>query len=190
MAVLTAADRRFDDLLHQRFGTDYLGWTGAAYAPAIGGGFVSRPRGAKLETYVLHHTAGRQADTGADIWRFHTRRLGWSTDGYHVFVRNDGRVELLIPPSWMSYGAGPQWNPTTVHVVTPGNYANVHDPATAPLDAIYRVFCALDDAYGGRPWRPHSALKPTACPGRLQAHLAVMRGARYGAADPRPAHYP
>lgn len=190
MAALTAADRRFDELLRQRFGAAYLGWTGAAYAPEIGGGFVGRPAGATLKTYVLHHTAGSQADDGAAIWRFHTRRLGWATDGYHVFVRNDGRVELLIPPSWMSYGAGPEWNPTTVHVVTPGNYASVHDPATAPLNAIYRVFCALDDAYGSRPWRGHRELKATACPGKLQAHLERMRGPAYGAATRRPTSYP
>lgn len=188
------SDRALDAALRDRLGADYLGWTGERYAAEIGGGFVERPRGAALRFYVLHHTAGAQTDTGAELWRYHTRHLGWSTAGYHLVIRRGGQVEMLIPPSLMSYGAGPTWNASTVHVVVPGNYATVHEPESAPLDTIYRVFCTLDDTLGGRPWRGHKELKATACPGRLQAHLERMRGPRYGAASligrDRPAHYP
>ena len=73
-------------------GSRYVGFTGRGYANRYGSGFVYRPRGAAVRTYIHHHTAGAQSDTGADLWRYHVQTRGWDTDGYHVVVRVDGSV--------------------------------------------------------------------------------------------------
>lgn len=182
-------DGRFDALLRERLGPLYLGWTGQKYQRELGGSWLSR-HGARIQRHVGHHTAGPSSWTGRDVWRYHIRNLGWATAGYHVLVRPDGRVELLIPPSLMSYGAGPRWNPTSSHVVMSGNYHNSQAPDHRALDSYYIVFCTLDDVYGNLPWRGHREVKATACPGdSLFPHLVRMRGAQYGAATPRPLRY-
>lgn len=186
--VWSAADHRFEAELKRRLGARYVGFTGQGYANRYGGGFVQRPAGRVPTTYVLHHTAGAQRDTGAELWRFHVQSRGWDTDGYHIVVRTDGRVELVIPPSMMSYGAA-QHNPYTIHVSVPGNYVS-QAPAPAMLASVYQVFLALDLCYGNHPWRGHRDLMSTACPGGLQAHLVRMRGREYGAASPPKQSYP
>lgn len=186
----TAADYRFEAELKRRLGTRYLGFTGKGYANRFGGGFVPRPANRAPTTYVLHHTAGNQAWTGADVWRFHVQSRGWDTDGYHVLVSPDGRAELLIPPSMMSYGAGAA-NPWTIHVSCHGNYV-ASTPPPAMLATVYQVFLALDVCYGDHQWRAHRELPgaATACPGRLFPELVRMRGTEYGAAVPPRAAYP
>lgn len=187
-AVWTAADYRFENELKRRLGTRYVGFTGQGYANRYGGGFVQRPAGRVPTTYVLHHTAGAQRDTGAELWRFHVQSRGWDTDGYHIVVRADGRVELVIPPSMMSYGAA-QHNPYTIHVSVPGNYVS-QAPAPAMLASVYQVFLALDLCYGNHPWRGHRELMSTACPAQLLPHLVRMRGREYGAASQPKQSYP
>lgn len=186
--VWTAADHRFEGELSRRLGALYMGFTGQGYANRYGGGFVPRPAGRVPTTYVLHHTAGAQRDTGAELWRYHVQTRGWDTDGYHIVVRPDGRVELVIPPSMMSYGAA-QHNPYTIHVSVPGNYVS-QVPAPAMLASVYQVFLALDVCYGGHPWRGHKELMSTACPAQLLPHLVRMRGREYGAASPPKERYP
>lgn len=186
--VWTATDHQFAGELARRLGALYVGFTGQGYANRYGGGFVARPAGRVPTTYVLHHTAGSQRDTGAELWRYHVQTRGWDTDGYHIVVRVDGRVELVIPPSMMSYGAA-QHNPYTIHVSVPGNYVS-QAPAPAMLASVYQVFLALDVCYGGHPWRGHREIMSTACPGGLLPHLVRMRGASYGAASPPKERYP
>lgn len=187
--VWTAADHRFEGELARRLGSLYLGFTGQGYANRYGGGFVSRPAGRVPTVYVSHHSAGSQRDTGAELWRYHVQTRGWSTDGYHIVVRPDGRVELVIPPSMMSYGAA-QFNPHTVHVCCPGNYVS-QIPAPAMLASLYQVFLALDVCYGDHQWKAHRELPmATACNGGLQPHLVRMRGLEYGAASPPKERYP
>jgi hypothetical protein len=204
----TKEDARFGALLEARLGALYLGWTGKAYAAEIGGRFLIRPGGVPaIRRYVFHHTAGDHKLRGVDIWRYHVKRLGWSTDGYNVFVNFDGTVEVLIPPSRMSYGAGPKWNGSSAHVALSGNYHTgselragqwvdtAHEPPGAGLNSSYVVFCSLDDAYGFKPWALHRELKATACPGRQYIpHAVRMRGPEYGNAEAggrvRPVSYP
>lgn len=186
--VWTAADYKFEAELKRRLGAIYLGFTGQGYANRYGGGFVPRPGNSKPSTYILHHTAGSQSDTGAELWRYHVQTRGWNTDGYGIVVRTNGAVELVIPPSMMSYGAA-QFNPSTVHVSVPGNYVS-QTPAPAVLASVYQIFLALDACYGDHPWKGHGEIMPTACPGRLLGHLTAMRGASYGAATPPKQSYP
>lgn len=186
--VWTAADVTFTNELIRRLGPLYRGFTGGEYARQHGGGFVYRPRGAAVQQYILHHTAGPLSASGSDIWRYHVRVRGWDTDGYHVLVSPNGATELLIPPSMLSYGAA-AFNPSTVHVCVHGNYTK-DVPTPEALQSIYSVFLALDKAYGGKPWRGHSEIMRTACPGALLPHLVRMRGASYGDAPTPPARYP
>lgn len=200
-ATMTNRDAKFDALLRERLGPLYLGWTGQGYAATIGGGFVPRPGNPSKRGYVVHHTAGTATETGADIWRYHTkvvpwtdsagvRRRGWATVGYGVFVRADGRVELLVPPSWMSFSVG-ALNPFYFAVCCAGNL-DVNEPPPQQLRSLYRVLCACDDALGDNKWVAHREAMPghTACPGRhLHAHLKEMRGPKWGAKVPRPDDY-
>ena len=202
MSALRGYDADVHAALGARLGDRYVGWTGPEYVTRFGGGFLRRA-GGRPSMYVAHHSAGSHRHTGADLWRYHVRRLGWATTGYHIVVRHDGTVEMMVPPSRLAYGAGRRWNDTTVHVCLPGNYHRrweerggvrvdvAHEPPPGALDAMYQVFCALDDQVGYAPWRGHRQLKATACPGdRLMPHVERMRGGDYGAADPRPRHYP
>lgn len=186
----TAADLNFEAQLRRRLGGNYVGFTGKTYADRYGGGFVSRPGNQQPTTYVLHHTAGAPNWTGGDVWRYHVQTRGWDTDGYHVLISPNGRAELLIPPSMMSYGAGSA-NPWTIHVSCHGNYVS-QQPTAAMLATIYQVFRALDVCYGDHGWRGHKELPgaATACPGRLLDSLKTMRGPAYGAASPPKESYP
>ena len=188
--IWTAADHRFEGELARRLGALYVGFTGQGYANRYGGGFVSRPAGRVPTTYVLHHTAGAPAWGGGDVWRFHVQSRGWDTVGYAVLINSAGKVELLVPPSMMTYGAGAA-NPYSIHVSCHGNYVTTQ-PSAALLSSIYQVFLALDLCYGGKPWRAHRELPSasTACPGGLLPHLAKMRGPQYGAASPPHPRYP
>jgi len=188
--MYTARDRAFADALTARFGNDYE-YVGAKLSRWYGGERLYR--GVALARYVVHHLGGGSGWSADDVWRFHVGRLGWSTVGYNVLIDADARVEVLIPPSSMTYGAGPRWNPSSAHVALAGNFERAN-PSAAQLDALYGVLCALDDCYAPLPWRGHSELKATACPGRhLMPHVRWMRGALFGDAARygriRPSHY-
>ncbi len=186
MTTLRGSDADVHAALGARLGALYVGFTGDDYIARFGGRLVSR-RGTPA-IYVAHHSAGSHKHTGADLWRFHVQRMGWDTTGYHFVVRHDGTVEMMVPPSYMTYGAGPRWNPTTVHVCLPGNYHTVHEPTLASLDGLYQVLCVLDDEVGYRPWKGHRDIRPTVCPGdRLIPH--VRRMSHLGALNPRPDGY-
>lgn len=159
-----------------------------------------RPGGAvAVAAFAIHHTAGAQTASRDellydDVWRLHTRTLGWDAPGYGICVPWTGVVELGVLPSRLTYGVYGR-HAMTYNVCLPGNY-NRHTLTAVQLDALYRALCCLDDAYGGdgRYWRGHRewALKGhgTACPGAsLLPHVQVMRGRWYGAARPRPEHY-
>lgn len=189
---MTARDRRFEAELARRLGGDFAVRTGevAAYERSAPG--VPRPGGErKIGLYVVHHLGGGAKPgswTWRSIWDFHTKTNGWNTGGYNVCVHDDGRVELLVPPSRMTYGAGPKWNPTTFHIVAMQD-TSVYKPSYSMLNSIYRVLCACDDVLGYQPWRPHGAIRQTACPGKyLTPHVWKM--AKTGALSPRPKDYP
>lgn len=189
MTTFTTEDHALDTALDIEFGNDYRGWTGATYRQKHGGEFIRRDL-ARVGVYALHHSASRTA-SAESVWRYHVRSKGWDTAGYHLAVAPGGQVEMLIPPSCIAYCVLDQ-NPRAVCVVALGDYTRDEPPAPM-LDAIYRVFCTLDDVLGGEKWRAHREVLPghTACPGNaLTTHLAAMRGPRYGAADPRPDFYP
>ena len=183
---MTDRDRRFYALLAERLGPRFTYLGDALYRDY---GLTPIRRRRPIATFGVHHSAG--GETAAAVCRYHASK--WDTPGYHTFVRRDGRVEGIAPPdALITYGAGPFNNPTCAYVCCAGNYQE-DQPTPAMLASLYTVLCAMDDAYGGKPWRAHRELPraATACCGvNLLAHLRRMRGGQYGAAVPRPAVYP
>lgn len=184
---LTSRDGRFIRTLADRLGPRFHNVCGDA-ARDFGTAGVRRPGGEqKVSMYVVHHSAGSSQQTWRDIARYHTKSLGWSTFGYNATVDAQGHLWLMAPPSRMTYGAGPKWNPITVHLCALGNYQQASPPAPM-LEAIWQWLCTCDDVLGYQPWRPHRAIRQTACPGeKLAPHVWEM--AKLGAANPRPARY-
>lgn len=202
MPNLTGLDAKLDAELRARLGAHYKGWLGPDYVREFGGRFIPRPNPSPqgIEGYVVHHSAGDHKQNGRDLWAFH-RRIPWDTCGYHFVVQYNGEVSMSIPPvAYISYGAGPAWNNTTVHICLPGHYhphqelrngvwQNVSfQPSPEALRSAYVLLCTLDDVVAYRKWPGHRELKATACPGdNLMPHVAAMR--QLGAANPRPIAY-
>lgn len=167
-----------------------------------GFGYLNRPAGASsIGVYVLHHSGGGRpgGQNVSDLWRYARDRApywgpdgrihyGWNTGNYAVCVQPNGVIQYAAQPSYMTYHVGDKWNPAAFAVCAPGNYRD-YKPSRDLLDSIYRVFLVLD-RIGYRPWRGHKELAATACPGQLLPHLKLMRGAKYGAANNPPRHYP
>lgn len=187
-------DSRFVVAIAQAFGRNYRGYVGPALAERFGGKLIMRPRGpAAITQYVLHHSDGGR--TMADVWKWHVQGRGWDTVGYGLGIRADGSAEIAALPSHLTYGAGTVNNVKSYYIVAIGDY-ETNEPPAAQLDGIYRALCVCDDVLGSKIWRGHKEVGTagggsTNCPGRnLMPHLVVMRGQQYGAASPRPAHYP
>ena len=189
-------DERFIDELSRRLG-DRFRYIGPEIEERFGP-LIERPDGPDaIAVYVIHHTAST-ADIYS-VWAYHRHTLGWDTGGYNVAVDRDGAVRLIALPSQMTYGAGPRWNPVSLHVVCLGNFhpsdgVTVHDPTPEMLQSVYTLLCVCDDILAYRPWRGHREIRQTVCPGdRMFPHVVRMRGAEYGAREPseeRPSHYP
>lgn len=200
-------DERFLEILRGRLGSDRVldcrALVSARYFQHLGdkSPHLPRPRGSEASIFTFHHTDS-PARTGIvgvlqSSWDYHIFSLEWSTGGYALAVDIDGVVYVLASPfAHMTYNAGSRWNPITIATVAVGNFDGPDgiDPTPALLQSIYAVGLSLDDASGapgGRPWRPHQAIRQTRCPGdRLVDHIWRMTSSEYGAAKPRPEHYP
>ena len=185
-------DARYHEELRLRLGDEHYEWAGWRLAKKYGGRYVPRIRG--VARYVVHHAVTPQDYRADGVWRYHVGSRGWDTPGYHLFIRGDGHVTMLLPPLAISYGAGPRWNPTSMHICLAGHFGR-EEPSPEALQSLYVCLCAADDVVGYNVWRGHRELASTACPGKnLFRHLRYMRGTRYGAApdigQQRPQHYP
>jgi len=186
------------ELLIDRLGTRYA-YVGEELIRKYGGNHILRPGGCEsIARYAVHHTAGNRQCGAECLWRFFVQRR-WArfsprTGGYHAVITPDGALRMMIPPSCISWGAGPRWNNTTVHVALAGNYVRT-SPTPEALQTLYTWLCSCDDALGYAPWRGHRELSQTTCPGDgVMPHLETMRGKEYGAAPDygrkRPKRYP
>jgi len=190
-------DTVFVGKLRERLGSSFA-YLGDELIRLYGGNHIARPGGSTaIARYVVHHTAGSQKCDAHCLWRFFVKSrwpYATTTGGYHACITPDGRLQLMIPPSKMSWGAGPRWNPTSVHVALCGHYTQT-DPTPEMLQALYVWLCTCDDVLGYNVWRGHRELSQTSCPGdQVMPHLVAMRGAAYGAAPDygrnRPVRYP
>ena len=74
-----------------------------------------------IQYIFVHCSAGSQANTAADIISYHTRPkanggCGWSRPGYHYIIEADGKIVKAVDESISANGAGPKYNPISVHV--------------------------------------------------------------------------
>ncbi len=187
---LTQRDQQFIDLLADRLGGQ-LEVVIDEVERDYGRAGVQRPGGERsVGLYVVHHIGGHAAPGSWDwrrVWDFHTGSRGWDTGGYNAMVDHTGKLSLTVPPSRMTYGAGPRWNAMTVHIAALADHLD-HAPSPELLSSLYRWLITCDDVLGYRPWRPHGAIRQTQCPGaQLEPHVWAMTAR--GALDPRPDDY-
>lgn len=179
----------FSALLAQEFGDDYEDIRASLPSNPTGrhGPFSTRPL-SQVKFLAVHHTAGNEARTWADIARDHIlpRSKGGRIEaaglGYHICIRN-GVVSLAGDLETSRANVANQ-NHVVIGIVIAGDYTrDVLD--ARDLDALRRVVRVLD-AFLGRalPIKGHGELpgQATACPGT--AVLAVLPTLR--SADPRP----
>ncbi|MEO8084400.1 MAG: hypothetical protein ABI780_11300 [Ardenticatenales bacterium] len=197
---MTPQDARFLDLLAKRrpgMVTDVRAILGARYGRSVR---LARPRGSVSSIFSFHHSATpeRVGVEGAlaSTWDYHIRVEEWFTGGYANVVTQDGHIYVCaLPFSEMTYNAGARWNPITTATCAVGYFhaPNNNVPTAELLQSLYAIGISLDDASGvagGRPWRPHRALKQTACPGDiLTPHIWRMTGVDFAAAEKRPEVY-
>jgi hypothetical protein len=187
---LTARDERFIQVLQERLGSK-LKVAIQEVERDYGRAGVPRPGGEKrVAMYVTHHL-GAHAKPGTwnwrRIWDYHTGANGWDTGGYNAVVDHRGELTLVVPPSRMTYGAGPKWNPITVHLCCLADHGD-NEPSEEMLESIWQWLITCDDVLGYQPWRPHGAIRQTACPGgKLAPHIWTL--AQRGSLDPRPTYY-
>lgn len=58
----------------------------------------------KVDTIVIHSSAGSQKASAADIVNYHLKNLKWSRPGYHFIVEPDGKVVNTWPVERISNG--------------------------------------------------------------------------------------
>lgn len=161
---------------------------------------VARPRGSSAAIASFHHSASNARVGWEGVlessWDFHIRTNRWTTGGYALLVDQDGEIYVCAAPfADMTFNAGERWNPITVATCAIGYFHPPHNhrPSSAMLQSLYSIGLSIDDASGARggiPWRPHGALKQTACPGSLLTpHIWRMTGSQFGSANPRPEVY-
>jgi len=79
--MTNATDRRLRRYLLDEFGAQFRDRSAELHA-AFGADSPLRPGGpARIEKYVLHHTAGSARGSYDQVWDLHVRRMGWSTAG-------------------------------------------------------------------------------------------------------------
>lgn len=131
---------------------------------------------ALIDTLVIHHTGAREIVTDTASYlrataRWILRKYGWPAIPYHFAVGQDGAAYQLNDCTKTTYHAG-TWhaNTTSIGLVLVGNFCH-RDPPEAQLEtaaALTQLFC--------RDIKPHSAIVPTACPGRWHrwSHLLTQ----------------
>lgn len=140
------------------------------------GGFGALPP-ERVDTIVLHHTAGGRDTTWEATALYHVQTRGFAGIGYHIGIRL-GRVAYLGSVS-TARAHVLDHNHHTIGVSVAGNY-HVIQPQPEDLTLLPRLVKVLD-AYFGRavPWRGHRDVSPpgyTVCPGQyLYPVLPTLR---------------
>jgi len=125
----------------------------------------------RVHSIVIHHTAGSQYTTAAEIDRRH-RLLNWNGIGYHFLIRRDDStygwgVEKGrdVNKKGAHAGRGFPGNLGSIGVAVAGNYVKEAPPLEA-LHMLTGVVRSLRGLYGSIPIWGHCDLNATACPGR------------------------
>lgn len=140
-----------------------------------------------IRRVIVHHTAGRDTETEADVRRYHTapppKGRGWSDIGYHHLVHRS-------PAGWIRSSGRPEaragshdegQNGDSIGVCIAGRYHLGPVPAegwavlvATVVDVCRRYGLTADQVEGHREHEPSTT--PTACPGFDPALLRAAVG--------------
>ena len=94
---------------------------------------------------VIHHTGNATDSTPEQLDAYH-KGLGWPGIGYHLCVRQEGRVYYCGDLSTIRYHAG-EHNPTTVGIVLTGNFTKYY-PLPSQLAGASRAIAYAKQLIG------------------------------------------
>jgi N-acetyl-anhydromuramyl-L-alanine amidase AmpD len=87
---------------------------------------------------IIHHTGGEEKDT-EQIYRYHTKSLGWKDIGYNFVIERDGTVvkgrPLNIRAAHCNYG---NMNEVAIGVAIIGNFEN-HAPNENQIHSLFSL---------------------------------------------------
>lgn len=112
---------------------------------------------------VLHHAAARVCSPyQVDSWH---KANGWSSIGYHFFIRKDGTI-YRGRPEWAVGAHASGKNSESIGVCVEGNYDLETNMPTLQKNAIKDVLSYLKDKYPKAGIKGHKEVGATGCPGK------------------------
>jgi hypothetical protein len=126
--------------------------------------------GRTIRRLVVHHTAGPETASAAEIRAAHRAR-GWVDIGYHALVRRGPSGDWIVEDGrsdWMMGAHVSGHNEDTLGVAIAGDYSHREPPPEAlALAAGVLVGWAARHGLRGADVVGHRELGQTACPGRV-----------------------
>lgn len=119
----------------------------------------------QIVRFVVHHSA-TTTGTPQEYAKYHVEGHGWPGIGYHFVLQKDGTIYQTNALETISYGVEGN-NTGSINICLTGNFET--ETLQAPQkDALVWLLRELGAQLGPKPILPHSAFKPTKCPG---AHI-------------------
>lgn len=136
-----------------------------------------RPFGRPTAIYIHHWGTDGQRFT--NVVNYLCRKNGNSSAHYVVEA---GRVACIVDPDDRAWHAGALGNARGIGIECRPEMSQ------GDLETVAELIAALRNAYGNLPLKPHSAVMPTACPGRWKSKLAWLseRANQINAGTPAP----
>lgn len=122
-----------------------------------------RPQGAPAFIVIHHWGADGQTFTG--VVNYLCRKNGNSSAHY---VAEAGRVACIVDPDDRAWHAGSRGNPLGIGIECRPEMSQ------GDLETVAELIAALRKTYGNLPLKPHSAVMPTACPGRWKSKFGWL----------------
>lgn len=116
----------------------------------------------QIVRFVVHHSADPNG-TPEKYAKYHVETHGWPGIGYHFVIQKDGTIYQTNALDTISYNVE-SYNTGTVGICLTGNFET--ELLQAPQkDALIWLLKELAAQLGPKSILPHSAFKPTKCPG-------------------------
>lgn len=126
---------------------------------------------------IIHHTGAEEKDT-EQVYRYHTKSLGWRDIGYNFVIERDGTVvkgrSLDIKGAHCNYG---DMNTVSIGIALIGNFEK-HPPTANQINSLYSFCGQLTSYFKIEPKNilGHKEVShDTACPGKYLDMEAVRR---------------
>ncbi|MEA1960508.1 MAG: N-acetylmuramoyl-L-alanine amidase [Bacillota bacterium] len=112
---------------------------------------------------VIHHSASPDV-SALDIHRWHLNG-GWSGNGYHFIIRQNGQIELGRATEVI--GAHTKgFNQDSVGICLTGDFTQ-YAPTDEQIYSLMKLTHYLEEQYGKLELNRHCDLNPTLCPGNM-----------------------